>query len=162
MAFKKILVALDRSPQTASVFEQALEQTRPGSALLLAHVVRLQSDIPAGAFMGIGTIADVDTYATLKHARQERMQREIKQAQAWLQPYYQQAIARHVTTEINCQAGEPSTVICELANQWNADLIVLGRRGYQGIKEVVLGSVSNYVVHHAACSVLIVQGVELK
>ncbi|NEO65320.1 MAG: universal stress protein, partial [Moorea sp. SIO4G2] len=38
-------------------------------------------------------------------------------------------------------------------------LIVLGRRGLGGLKEMVLGSVSNYVVHHAPCSVLVVQGV---
>ncbi|RMG10302.1 MAG: universal stress protein, partial [Cyanobacteria bacterium J055] len=37
-------------------------------------------------------------------------------------------------------------------------LIIVGRRGRQGIEEAVLGSVSNYVVHHAPCSVLAIQG----
>ncbi len=38
-----------------------------------------------------------------------------------------------------------------------ADLIVLGRRGRTGLAEALLGSVSNYVLHHAPCSVLVVQ-----
>jgi nucleotide-binding universal stress UspA family protein len=44
-----------------------------------------------------------------------------------------------------------------MAKSWQADLIVLGRRGLKGISEIFLGSVSNYIVHQALCSVLIVQ-----
>jgi len=47
-------------------------------------------------------------------------------------------------------------MICELAIDWNADLIMMGRRGRSGIAEFFLGSVSNYVLHHAPCSVQIV------
>jgi glycosyltransferase involved in cell wall biosynthesis len=42
---------------------------------------------------------------------------------------------------------------------WDADLVVMGRRGLSGIKEMFLGSVSNYIIHHVPCSVLIVQGI---
>ncbi|WP_442949349.1 universal stress protein [Nostoc sp.] len=41
---------------------------------------------------------------------------------------------------------------------WGADLIVLGRRGLKGFAELLAGSVSNHVVHHSPCSVLVVQG----
>ncbi|CCQ49032.1 hypothetical protein CWATWH8502_2292 [Crocosphaera watsonii WH 8502] len=37
------------------------------------------------------------------------------------------------------------------------DVIVMGHRGISGLQEFFLGSVSNYVLHHAPCSVLIVQ-----
>ena len=47
-------------------------------------------------------------------------------------------------------------MICELAKFWNADLIIMGRRGRSGLAEVFLGSESNYVLHHAPCSVQIV------
>lgn len=160
MSFKKILVALDRSSQSPHVFEAALDQAHSeGCQLMLSHVVRLESEVPSGAFMGLGTIADVDTYGTLKRAQQERVQQELQHAQEWLQPYYQQAIERGIATEMDCRAAEPSVWICNLATNWGADLIMLGRRGHQGIKEIVLGSVSNYVVHHAPCSVLVVQGI---
>lgn len=49
-------------------------------------------------------------------------------------------------------------MICDVARSWKADLIVLGRRGYSGVKELFLGSVSNYVLHHTPCSILTVQG----
>lgn len=40
---------------------------------------------------------------------------------------------------------------------WNADLIIMGSRGHSGLKELVLGSISKYVVHHALCSVMVVR-----
>jgi nucleotide-binding universal stress UspA family protein len=44
-----------------------------------------------------------------------------------------------------------------MARSWPADLIVIGRRGRTGLKEALMGSVSNYVVHHAPCTVMVVQ-----
>ncbi|MGQ9872468.1 universal stress protein [Leptodesmis sp.] len=38
-----------------------------------------------------------------------------------------------------------------------ADLILIGNRGHTGLKELFLGSASNYVLHHAPCSVLTVK-----
>jgi nucleotide-binding universal stress UspA family protein len=160
MAFKKILVAIDRSSQAPLVFEQALQQAQVADGcLMLVHVVRPSPDIPTGSFMGMGTIADIDTYATLRRAQYERVQKEVEQAQDWIQAYVEQAAARGVPVETDCRSDEPAVWICKLAQNWGADLIVLGRRGHQGIKEIVLGSVSNYVVHHATCAVLVVQGV---
>ena len=46
-------------------------------------------------------------------------------------------------------------MICELAEQLEADLIVVGNRGMKGGRRL-LGSVPNSVSHHAPCSVLIV------
>jgi len=53
--------------------------------------------------------------------------------------------------------GDPGRWIRDLAHSWEADLIVLGRRGLTGVAEMFLGSVSNYIVHHVGCSVLVVQ-----
>jgi nucleotide-binding universal stress UspA family protein len=63
-----------------------------------------------------------------------------------------------VAVEFTQNIGDPGKMICELAKTWEADLIILGRRGHTGIKELFLGSVSNYVLHHAPCSVLTIQG----
>ncbi|WP_235111848.1 universal stress protein [Acaryochloris sp. 'Moss Beach'] len=53
--------------------------------------------------------------------------------------------------------GNPRQEICDFAKEWNADLILMGSRGHSGVKELVLGSISNYVVHHALCSVMVVR-----
>jgi nucleotide-binding universal stress UspA family protein len=53
--------------------------------------------------------------------------------------------------------GPPRQVIVEEAESWSADLIVMGSRGLGAWNRLVLGSVSNGVVHHATCSVEIVR-----
>lgn len=65
------------------------------------------------------------------------------------------ALAARLTTET--AAGSPARFIVEEAEQWDADLIVVGSHGYGFWKRTWLGSVSNSVVLHAPCSVLVVR-----
>ena len=53
--------------------------------------------------------------------------------------------------------GSPRQMIVERAEEWGADLIVMGSRGLGAWNRLLLGSVSNAVVHHAKCSVEIVR-----
>jgi nucleotide-binding universal stress UspA family protein len=53
--------------------------------------------------------------------------------------------------------GSPDSRIVETAEEWNADLIVVGSHGYSRWERLLLGSVSDSVVHHAPCSVLVVR-----
>jgi nucleotide-binding universal stress UspA family protein len=73
-----------------------------------------------------------------------------------LQSFSAQANTSGINTEFTQNTGSPGQKICELATVWNADLIIMGRRGRSGLAEFFLGSVSNYVLHHAPCSVQIV------
>lgn len=52
--------------------------------------------------------------------------------------------------------GHAADVIIDIAEEENADLIVVGNKGMTGAKRFVLGSVPNAVSHHAPCNVLIV------
>ncbi len=52
--------------------------------------------------------------------------------------------------------GDPGKEICRLAEQRDVDGIIMGRHARGAIQEVLLGSVSNYVVHHAPCPVTVV------
>lgn len=56
------------------------------------------------------------------------------------------------------ERGIAEEIIVEFAKQHNTDLIVLGSRGLGGFERLLLGSVSNYVTHHAGCSVLVARG----
>ncbi|XGV97907.1 MAG: universal stress protein [Leptolyngbya sp. BL-A-14] len=51
-------------------------------------------------------------------------------------------------------------VICEFAEDQRSDLVLMGRRKLSKLQELVLGSVSRYVVNHASCAVLIVHPYE--
>jgi nucleotide-binding universal stress UspA family protein len=52
-------------------------------------------------------------------------------------------------------SGDPADVICGIAQQVSADLVIVGNKGMTGVRRV-LGSVPNSVAHQAPCSVLIV------
>ncbi len=53
--------------------------------------------------------------------------------------------------------GSAKQIIVDEAANWEADLIVMGSHGYGFFKRAFLGSVSDAVLHHASCSVLIVR-----
>lgn len=159
---QKILVALDRSSLAPAIFDQALETAQAmGSRLMLLQALEWEHETQSSFNYPYAGLALGETYETFPQLVQKRLQEEMDQVRDWLWTYYQQAMARGVPTEYDCVLGKPSQRICDVARSWNADLIILGRRGRQGVSEILLGSVSNYVVHHAPCSVLIVQGVSL-
>jgi nucleotide-binding universal stress UspA family protein len=53
--------------------------------------------------------------------------------------------------------GNPPEAILDEAERWGADLVVVGSHGYGPVKRRLLGSVSQAVALHAACSVEIVR-----
>jgi len=61
----------------------------------------------------------------------------------------------------NCHArqGDPADAILDVAEETNADLIIVGNKGMTGARRFLLGSVPNKVSHHAPCSVLIIRTV---
>lgn len=66
-----------------------------------------------------------------------------------LKEFAQKAEEAGVTTEFVQEVGNAGPAICELSKAWKADLIVVGSHGRKGLSEMLIGSVSNYVVHHA-------------
>jgi nucleotide-binding universal stress UspA family protein len=156
MIHHKILVAIDNSEQASKVFQEALDiANKSGSHLMLFHcIVNTHFDKDP---IFIGTIGDVDMYSNFRKKQQKLLLDEIEKVQGWLQSYCQQANLRKVSAEFKYEFGRASKEICNAAKSWGADLIVLGRRGHKGLTEMLLGSVSNYVIHYAPCSVLIVQ-----
>ncbi|HVF47089.1 MAG TPA: universal stress protein [Pyrinomonadaceae bacterium] len=64
---------------------------------------------------------------------------------------------RDVPIAMDVLFGSPDGQIVETAEQMGANLIVLGSHGYKQWERLLLGSVSDSVVHHAHCSVLVVR-----
>jgi nucleotide-binding universal stress UspA family protein len=59
--------------------------------------------------------------------------------------------------ETYAREGDPADAILDVAEEQNADLIVVGNKGMTGAKRFLLGSVPNKVSHHAPCSVMIIR-----
>jgi nucleotide-binding universal stress UspA family protein len=62
-----------------------------------------------------------------------------------------------VDVQTHPREGDPADAILDVAEEINADLIIVGNKGMTGAKRFLLGSVPNKVSHHAPCSVLIIQ-----
>ena len=62
-----------------------------------------------------------------------------------------------VAVETFARRGDPADAILDVAEESEADLIIVGNKGMTGAKRFLLGSVPNKVSHHAPCSVLIIR-----
>lgn len=64
---------------------------------------------------------------------------------------------RKIAVKVTARQGNPADAILDVAEEENADLIVVGNKGMAGARRFLLGSVPNKISHHAPCSVLIVR-----
>ena len=78
--------------------------------------------------------------------------REREHAEGFLE-----TMALEASVPVRCHAlpGDPADAILKVAEEANADLIIVGSKGMKGAGRI-LGSVPNSIAHKAACSVLIV------
>jgi len=157
MMFKKILVALDRSEIGQQVFEEALGLAKLTQAsLMLLHVLSPEEE----GSPYVPMLSNLDYYPGLTSQSFELYQNQWdtfkNQGIQMLQSFCAQANTAGVTTEFTQNIGNPGRIVCDLARNYDADLIVMGRRGRSGVMELFLGSVSNYVLHHAPCSVHVI------
>ncbi len=59
--------------------------------------------------------------------------------------------------EVFARQGDAADAILDVAEELQADLIVIGHKGLTGAERFLLGSVPNKISHHAPCSVLVVR-----
>jgi nucleotide-binding universal stress UspA family protein len=62
-----------------------------------------------------------------------------------------------ITAKGVVETGDPKSVILAYAEKWGADLILLSSRGLKGLDLLLMGSVSNAVLHHSTCSVQVMR-----
>lgn len=159
LMYHNILVAVDNSSLSDTIFQTALTlaQTMQGSVLIV-HILSGEeesSPLPLShrmesIYWAPGTDINLETWKEAWH-------RYEVESLDHLQHLTRQATAAGVQTTFRQFLGRPGQAICKAARQWGAEVIVIGHQGRQGLSEMVMGSVSNYVVHHAPCSVLVVK-----
>lgn len=76
-----------------------------------------------------------------------------KEGLQMLQKFCAKTNNANINTEFIQKVGSLGSIICNLAKEWNADLIIMGLQGLFGITELLIGSLSNYVLHNASYSV---------
>lgn len=155
--FKKIIVALDNSDLRPVVLHQAIALAQATHAkLMLVHVLSAYEEgspgVPIRSYQAYYPVLDDATWQVY----QQRWEQFSAQGIDHLNRDLDLAQSSGVETEFSQLTGEPAPVLCDLANTWDADLIVVGSHGRRGLSELLMGSVSNYVTHRAPCSVLVV------
>lgn len=154
-SFKRILAAIDRSNSAKDVFNRALALAKQNhSHLILTHCTSLKT------MEQMGTLIDAG-FGLVSSAKLRQLSREhdehVHEAYRWLCNYALEAQAQGVLAEIVYEVGEASVQICHLAQQLNADLILIGSSGKASLRQRLWGSKTEYVVRHAPCCLIVVQ-----
>lgn len=138
--FSRILVAVDGSESAKKAFEKSIYLAQKcNSKLDVIHVVL---DSTYGG--------DSATTFELIEELKEKGMKLLEQCKS-------QAIKNNVLVETLLELGDHAQVIIDVANKNNYDLIIMGSRGMSAFKELLLGSVSFKVMHHARCPVMVVR-----
>jgi len=93
-------------------------------------------------------------YDQAENAAKGITEADVKQASDKLQMRFP---GMKLKMSTNVERGRAASIIVEIAEEWKADLIVVGSHGHGFWTRNLLGSVFDGVVHHAPCSVLVVR-----
>ncbi|MGK7918884.1 MAG: universal stress protein [Trichodesmium sp.] len=152
--YEKILVAIDTSAIGDRVFDTAIQLGKIGnSSLMLVHILSEEAEESPVSFWPMNIGYDPDMIKEY-HQLWEKFEQECLEM---LKSKVDAAKDSGLSAEFTQLRGNPGREICKLAQQWDANLIVMGRRGHSVFSELFLGSVSNYVIHRAHCSVHVIQ-----
>ncbi|MGD1941462.1 MAG: universal stress protein [Leptolyngbyaceae cyanobacterium] len=152
-----ILVAIDKSVASHQAFDTALALAKAlGAQLTLVHALDVfaptspqRPQVSANSYS-----IELDTLVRENYDRQwdefvQHYDSLLKQQQA-------QAEAMGVNCTYLQPYGRPGPAICRAAKDSQVDLIVVGSHARKGLSEMLLGSVSNHITHHAPCSVMVI------
>ena len=137
---KRMLVAVDGSEFGLAAVKAAakLAKERGIASVTLINVIPTVYDSCSGATLAGAPPEDIEAWEIF-----EKPKEILKDA--------------GVKATLLLQEGDPAEEIIRTAQEEGFDLIVVGHRGLSPVKAFLVGSVSNRVVSHAPCSVLVVR-----
>jgi nucleotide-binding universal stress UspA family protein len=142
----KILIAMDGSDFSQAALQSVIARPwPPNSQIKVLNVVE-----PPSLLMGREMGGYDPEFEMVWKALREQAKDIVEKAAEKLR-------AAKFTVSTELVEGDPKSQIIDIANQWHADMIVLGSHGRRGIDRFLMGSVSQAVVRHAHCSVEIIR-----
>lgn len=142
MLFSKVLVPVDGSDNSFRALDAALLLSEKLGTMVTA--IHVMEDVP------------------VLHIESEKLLRKLledykKQNQLILSKCLEIASKKGIKIETKLLQGNPSSAIIDFCEKEKQDIIIMGSRGMGKFKELVLGSVSNKVLNHSSCPVMIVR-----
>lgn len=139
--YKNILVAVDGSEQSYDALREAIETAQANDSQL--KILYVLNDKLANIPVHLDTM-------TLYKSVQEHSDHVVDQVQGYLKD-------TEVSFEIVRLTGSPKREIINYSKENNIDLIVLGSTGLDAIDRFIIGSITQYIVNHASCNVMVVK-----
>ncbi|XP_022302763.2 putative universal stress protein SERP1273 isoform X2 [Crassostrea virginica] len=143
-----VAVAIDNSEYAEKAFDWYLEKIRrDDDVIVLIH-------IPESYDFSLANVAeneDEQGPGVIKQLLDE-LEKSVK---ALEDRYAEKVKAYGIDGKFRTGGGKPGEAIIKIAREENATLIVTGTRGLGKIRRTVLGSVSDYVIHHSPVPVLV-------
>ncbi|MGY0693067.1 universal stress protein [Virgibacillus sp. FSP13] len=140
--YKNIIVAVDGSNASDAAFDKSLDIVKRNKArLILTHIV------------------DSRTFATAEAYDRTLAERSENYAEELLDGYMEKATSSGIDDIIRCvEYGSPKVKIAkDVANSFQADLIICGATGMNAVERFLIGSVSESITRYANCDVLVVR-----
>lgn len=141
---KKILVPMDFSESS----KKALRYARPFAEQFDAEVILLHVVEP---------VATPESYYFIPPGLEEANVRREQTLRTKLCELREKEIGAEIRGDTIVHFGQPHHEIVRVAENEQADLIILSTHGYTGLKHALLGSTAERVVRHAPCPVLVVR-----
>jgi nucleotide-binding universal stress UspA family protein len=145
--FTRIVVGTDGSETAAEAVRQASELARISGSRL--DVVSAYEPVPRQRLRDESREAPGDVQ--YEFTEREDVNLTLDNAAAGAKKTGVEEVQTHA------REGDPADAIIDVAEEVNADLIVVGNKGMTGARRFLLGSVPNKVSHHAPCSVVIIR-----
>lgn len=145
MEFSKVLIAVDESKYS----EQAAKYGFEIGEKLNAEIALVNIVNPMYVMSGI------DTGIYSKEAEQVQIESGKK-----LLELYKEKYAQTMSSEYFVRVDSPAAGILEVAKEWNASIIVIGRHGIESFSHILLGGVVDEVAKRAKIPVILVPFIE--
>ncbi len=145
----KILLATDGSEHAQKTIQPVIELGKSLKADIT--ILSVVESIPLGEYYLIGKASNAkkSVEITEKHL-EDRALKILEKTERDFQE-------KNIVVKTLLKKGHPADTICKVVEEGRFDLVVVGSRGLGGLRELILGSVSNKVAHCVKTSVLIVK-----
>ena len=140
----RVVLATDGSESAAHAAEVAADIAREtGSELYVISVISMEQLYPE-----IGAMSSPEGWGYYERKARERLDAEVSRIE-------NMGVS---VAESYLREGNPDVEVISLAEELGAGLIVVGSRGQSPLRRAVIGSVSDSIVRHAHCPVMVVRG----
>ncbi len=146
----KVLLAVDGSPCSIAAVQQIAQRPWPtDTEIKVLCAAKLHIPNTPDPLLLVAA-----TYKNLLDDEYQHAQARVERVAEILRESEQ---TKRLSISTKASKGNPRDVILDEAQEWGANMIIVGSHGYGALGRVLLGSVSQAVLTHANCSVEIIR-----